>query len=78
MSTPIKSKNLLRRPFVIALLVIIAWFGIGGGLGPLFGKLSTVQENDNANFLPSNAEATKAAKDIEKFSTAESRARFQR
>ena len=74
MSTPLKSKNLLRRPFVIALLVIFAWFGIGGGLGPLFGKLSTVQENDNANFLPSNAEATMAAKDIEKFSTAESRA----
>jgi RND superfamily putative drug exporter len=73
-SNPSKSKNLLRRPFVIALLVIFAWFGIGGGLGPLFGKLSTVQENDNANFLPSNAEATMAAKDIEKFSTAESRA----
>jgi len=66
--------NPLRRPFVIALLVIFTWFGIGGGLGPLFGKLSTVQENDNANFLPSNAEATMAAKDIEKFSTAESRA----
>ena len=74
MSNPSNSKNLLRRPFVIALLVIFAWFGIGGGLGPLFGKLSTVQENDNANFLPSNAEATMAAKDIEKFSTAESRA----
>ena len=32
MSTPLKSKNLLRRPLVIALLVIFAWFGIGGGL----------------------------------------------
>jgi RND superfamily putative drug exporter len=73
-STVVKNNNPLRRPFVIALLVIIAWFGVGGGLGPLFGKLSTVQENDNANFLPSNAEATRAAKVIETFSTAESRA----
>jgi putative drug exporter of the RND superfamily len=73
-STVAKNNNPLRRPFVIALLVIIAWFGVGGGLGPLFGKLSTVQENDNANFLPSNAEATRAAKVIEKFSTTESRA----
>lgn len=74
MSTVTKKNSPLRRPFVIALLVIIAWFGVGGGLGPLFGKLSTVQENDNANFLPSNAEATRAADIIEKFSTGESRA----
>lgn len=73
MSAIEKKTNILRRPFVIALLVIVAWFGVGGGLGPLFGKLSTVQENDNANFLPDKAEATQASKFIESFSEAESR-----
>ena len=31
-----------------AIAVIIAWFAISGVAGPLFGKLSSVQQNDNA------------------------------
>ncbi|CAB4330481.1 MAG: MMPL family transporter [Actinobacteria bacterium] len=57
-----------RKPFAIALLVVIVWFGITGVFGPLFGKLSTVQENNNSSFLPKGAEATKAADQIAKFS----------
>ena len=57
-----------RKPFAIALLVVIVWFGITGVFGPLFGKLSTVQENNNSSFLPKGAEATKAADEIAKFS----------
>jgi RND superfamily putative drug exporter len=57
-----------RKPFTIALLVVIVWFGITGVFGPLFGKLSTVQENNNSSFLPKGAEATKAADEIAKFS----------
>ncbi|MSZ35028.1 MAG: MMPL family transporter, partial [Actinobacteria bacterium] len=36
-------------------------------MGPLFGKLSTVQENDNSAFLPDSAESTQASKIIAKF-----------
>ena len=63
-----KLTSVLRRPFAIALMVVIAWFAIGGAVGPLNGKLSTVQENDNANFLPKNAEAQAFADEYEKFS----------
>jgi RND superfamily putative drug exporter len=40
-----------------AIAVIIAWFAISGVAGPLFGKLSSVQQNDNAGFLPTSAES---------------------
>ena len=63
-STSVKKS---RRPLVYALLVIFLWFGASGVFGPLFGKLSTVQENDNSAFLPDSAESTQAAKIIEKF-----------
>lgn len=66
--------SILKRPFAIALIVIIAWFGVTGFFGPLFGKLSTVQENDNSAFLPDSAEATKAVKYLEKFSASETTA----
>mgnify|MGYP006183619865 FL=1 len=56
-----------RRPLAYALIVIFLWFGASGVFGPLFGKLSTVQENDNSAFLPDSAESTQAAKIVEKF-----------
>ena len=40
---------------------------IAGVFGPLFGKLSSVQENNNSSFLPKGAEATKAADIIKTF-----------
>jgi putative drug exporter of the RND superfamily len=66
--------NALRRPFATALIVIIAWFGVTGYFGPLFGKLTSVQKNNNSAFLPDSAEATRAVKVIEKFSSGESTA----
>ena len=45
---------------------------IAGVFGPLFGKLSSVQENNNSSFLPKGAEATQAADVIATFSTKES------
>ena len=65
------SKKGYRRPFWAALLVIFLWFGASGVFGPLFGKLTSVQENNNSAFLPSSAESTKAAKLIEEFSNAD-------
>jgi RND superfamily putative drug exporter len=60
--------NKSRKPFALALLVVIVWFAITGIFGPLFGKLSSVQENNNSSFLPKGAEATLAADEIAKFS----------
>ena len=41
-----------RKPLWIAVITIVAWLGISGVAGPMFGKLSTVQKNDNSDFLP--------------------------
>ena len=57
-----------RKPLWIAIIVIIAWLGITSVAGPTFGKLSTVQENDNSAFLPDDAESTLASKITIKFS----------
>ena len=54
------------------MLVVIAWFVLSGVFGPLFGKLSTVQDNNNSSFLPKGAEATLAADQIKTFSGQES------
>lgn len=48
--------------------MIFLWFGASGVLGPLFGKLTSVQTNDNSAFLPSKAESTEASAVIAKFS----------
>jgi len=43
------------------LLVLGVWLGVAGVGGPLVGRLSEVQENDNASFLPSTAESTEVS-----------------
>ena len=58
-----------RKPLAIAILVTIAWLMLSGISGPLFGKLSTVQKNDNSKFLPDGVESNKAAVKLEKFTT---------
>jgi putative drug exporter of the RND superfamily len=50
------------------MLVVIGWFIMTGVFGPLFGKLTSVQENNNSSFLPKGAEATQASAVIETFS----------
>jgi len=57
-----------RKPLWLAIVVVIVWVSISGFTGPLFGKLSTVQENNNSSFLPPESEATRAANAIAKFS----------
>ena len=69
MSTSTINKS--RKPFAISLLVVIIWFAITGVFGPLFGKLSSVQENNNSSFLPKGAEATKAQDAIAAFTSGE-------
>jgi RND superfamily putative drug exporter len=47
--------------------VLIGWLVLGAIGGPNVGKLSEVQENDNANFLPKQAESTLVANESAKF-----------
>ncbi|HET7414610.1 MAG TPA: MMPL family transporter [Arthrobacter sp.] len=45
----------------IPAVLIIIWLAAAGFGGPTFGKLSSVSTNDQAAFLPANAEATKVS-----------------
>lgn len=56
---------------VAAVLAIGVWLGIAGVGGPTFGKLSEVQERDQAAFLPASAEATQALEWQSKFRDSE-------
>ena len=58
-----------KKPVALAVLVVIGWFMITSIFGPLFGKLSSVQENNNSNFLPKGSEAAQASDAIAKFSS---------
>jgi len=51
-------------------LVLLVWFGLAAVGGPLVGRLSEVQKNDNASFLPKSAESTEVGKLAAKFSSA--------
>jgi RND superfamily putative drug exporter len=48
--------------------MIVGWLALTGVTGPLFGNLSSVQKNDNADFLPANVEAQKFADEYKAFS----------
>jgi RND superfamily putative drug exporter len=45
---------------LVALAAVLGWLIVGGIAGPYAGKLGEVATNDNASFLPTDAEATKA------------------
>ena len=56
MSRPTRARDRL-----VALAVVLFWFVVVGGVaGPFSGKLAEVQKNDNASFLPTSAESTRA------------------
>ena len=59
----------LRRPraLVFSLIAILVWFAVGGVVGPLAGKLSDVQKNQNSDFLPASAESTRAQQVLDRF-----------
>lgn len=60
---------MIRRPVALATsaVALIVWFGVGGVLGPVAGKLAEVQKNQNSDFLPENAESTRAQEVLESF-----------
>ncbi len=68
-AAPADSRQRARRPRKViwgAVLVLIAWLVVGGLGGSAQGKLSGVQSNDNATFLPKNAESTLVSQAVEK------------
>ncbi|MDX2973231.1 MMPL family transporter [Kribbella solani] len=61
-------KRWMWRTGIAAVLII--WLVLGSLGGPAVGKLSEVQQNDNANFLPKQAESTQVANEAAKFTDA--------
>ncbi|MGL5864660.1 MAG: MMPL family transporter [Dermatophilaceae bacterium] len=57
-----------RQVLLVAALVVLAWFAVGGVGGQYTGRLSEVQTNDNANFLPKDAESTAVRDAVARFS----------
>ncbi|NEB77431.1 MMPL family transporter [Streptomyces sp. SID14478] len=45
--------------WLLPVVLLVVWLGIGGSLGSYAGKLGEVATNDQAAFLPTNAESTK-------------------
>jgi RND superfamily putative drug exporter len=48
--------------FVIPAVLILCWLAVAGVGGPTFGKLSSIATNDQASFLPADADSTKVQK----------------
>src|SRR3954453_11039514 len=55
--------------WLLPALVVLLWLALGGPLGSFNGKLSAVQENDNAAFLPDGAESTRVTELLRRFDT---------
>ncbi|MFR9674469.1 MMPL family transporter [Streptomyces sp. TR06-5] len=46
--------------WLVPVLLLVAWLGLGGVVGPYAGKLGEVATNDRTAFLPQSAESTRA------------------
>lgn len=57
--------------WLVPVVLLVAWLGIGGTLGPYAGKLGEVATNDQAAFLPQNAESTRVIDAQRKFNQEE-------
>lgn len=47
-----------RARWLVPVLLVAVWLGVGGVLGPFAGRLGEVATNDQAAFLPRSAEST--------------------
>ncbi|GAB2467756.1 MMPL family transporter [Streptomyces incanus] len=56
--------------WLVPLVLLVVWLGVGGLLGPYAGKLGEVSTNDQAAFLPQSAESTKVLEAGEAFERA--------
>ncbi|WP_431812873.1 MMPL family transporter [Kocuria sp. cx-455] len=64
-----------RKPgavrWIIPIVLVLAWLGVMGVGGPVFGKISDVVSNSQADFLPVDAQATEVQDRIGAFSDSE-------
>ncbi|MFE6360372.1 MMPL family transporter [Streptomyces sp. NPDC057806] len=60
-----------RARWLVPLVLLLVWLGVGGTLGPYAGKLGEVATNDQAAFLPRSAESTQVLEAREAFDQAE-------
>ena len=60
------------KRWMLPAVVVLLWLVVGGPLGSFAGKLASVQENDNAAFLPRSAESTIAQEEYTRFVGTES------
>ncbi|MFF9571951.1 MMPL family transporter [Streptomyces sp. NPDC014685] len=60
-----------RVRWLVPLVLLLVWLGVGGTLGPYAGKLGEVATNDQAAFLPQSAESTKVLEAREAFDQSE-------
>lgn len=65
--------NPVRRParWLVPLVLVVVWLGLGGAFGSYAGKLGDVSTNDQAAFLPQNAESTKVIEQQKAFAERE-------
>ncbi|MFG3188170.1 MMPL family transporter [Streptomyces omiyaensis] len=65
--------NSARRPvrWLVPLALVVVWLGLGGAFGSYAGKLGEVSTNDQAAFLPQNAESTKVIEQQKAFNQQE-------
>ncbi|MFE6335790.1 MMPL family transporter [Streptomyces sp. NPDC057798] len=60
-----------RARWLVPLVLLLVWLGVGGTLGPYAGKLGEVATNDQAAFLPRSAESTQVLEAREAFDQSE-------
>ena len=60
------------KRWVLPVVVVLLWLFVGGPLGSFAGRLSEVQKNDNASFLPKSAESTRVLNEFLGFTGRES------
>ena len=64
--------NTSKRRFVLPIVLVLVWLAIAAVGGPAFGKLSSVATNDQASFLPAEADSTKVQNLENKFVSSKS------
>ncbi|GGU39287.1 putative membrane protein [Streptomyces lavendofoliae] len=70
MGVPVKTAQ-RRTRWLVPVVLLLVWLGVGGALGPYAGKLGEVATNDQAAFLPRSAESTKVLEAREAFDQSE-------
>lgn len=61
-----------RARWFVPLVLLVVWLGAGAAFGPFAGRLDEVATDDQAAFLPRNAESTRVLREQEAFAQDES------